>query len=338
MPLYSANNLDNDGDGKVKLVSKSLTGEDGKVYPKGSTIMRCPDAPIVHADRPYCYVGSGEACPVPAPPPPPPPPVDADPLLAVFQTATDVFLRNRHLSLAFNNSGTIGAYSASGFPIDSLNGIKRGGFVFDPDGFGEGAGNLHDVVLGGTPVELFNVGYVVGGEQKALTNARPLGLVEIPGGELTSSRGANAVAGWNGRTAEGLEVSQTIIVEPGKPFFTTNILMTNFGRETLCDLRYMRSMDPDHDPATFVTENRIISASRVEAKARGNGYRVYYDAGVDARASVAILGLRNYDSFAVPAQPVGFGVTADQSINILFRLGDLSPGRSTALSFRTGLV
>lgn len=274
----------------------------------------------------------------PPPPPPPPPPAPTDPDLAVRKTATDVFLRNRHLSLAFNDSGTIGAYSASPFPIDSLHGIKRGGFVFDPDGFASGQGNLHDVVLGGTPVELFNVGYVIGAQRVALTNARPLGRVQIPGGVLSTSEGANAVAGWSARTAEGLVISQTILLGPGDEYFETAILMTNFGTETLKDVRYMRSMDPDHDPVTFVTENRIVAKGRVEAKARSNGYRVYYDAGEDERASVAIFGFRNYDPFAVPEQPVGFGVTADQPINMLFRLGDLAPGRSATFSFATGLI
>lgn len=342
---------DADGDGKVRLTR--TTGP----YRSGQTITYCPEA------APHTYV-RGLACPVVTPPvvvppvvvppvtppPPPPPVVEPEPpvtpkpvaMAKVAASAGEVFMQGRHLSIGVNEGGGIGTKRAApaGFTTDAAKGLLRLGMLPDPDGFGAGKAHLDDAILQGRSIEGFNVGYKIGG--KAITHANQLltSLHRITG---VSGVAAPGVAGWSGTTAERLLIDQRVTLADDARFVRVDVTLTNEGAVPMTDVRYMRTVDPDQDDI-FATANRVVRQGPGEALVTAGLGRTgasffLYGRGA-ARAS--FYGFVNADPYLLMAhdvpQPAGTAKTVDQTLNLVFGLGELAPGEAKTVTLYMGVT
>jgi len=263
----------------------------------------------------------------------------------------EIFLQGQYLSLGINGSGTLGTRATApvGFVTDAVNGYIRLGLVGDTDGFGKGAAPTRDAMLAGTPVESFSIGYDIGAKHYTSVNSERNGKSEVAGG-VSSDLSSNGVgkAGWTGATTEGVKVAQTMSLADGAKYIKVDVTLTNTTGKAVADLRYMRSIDPDHG-AGFDTVNTVIeqggdgaNGALIAAYASsGKTPLFYYTA--DDRAKVSTFkGYVNENPDAAAtfdtAPAEGYSLKGDNAININFGLGTLAAGRSTTFTFYMGIT
>ncbi len=263
----------------------------------------------------------------------------------------EIFLQGQYLSLGINGSGTLGTRATApvGFVTDAVNGYIRLGLVGDTDGFGKGAAPTRDAMLAGTPVESFSIGYDIGAKHYTSVNSERNGKSEVAGG-VSSDLSSNGVgkAGWTGATTEGVKVTQTMSLADGAKYIKVDVTLTNTTGKAVADLRYMRSIDPDHG-AGFDTVNTVIeqggdgaNGALIAAYASsGKTPLFYYTA--DDRAKVSTFkGYVNENPDAAAtfdtAPAEGYSLKGDNAININFGLGTLAAGRSTTFTFYMGIT
>ncbi|TVV69879.1 Ig-like domain-containing protein [Sphingomonas solaris] len=262
------------------------------------------------------------------------------------QVGSEVFLQNDFLSLGINAYGGLGStkYAPDGIQVNTANQTRSVGLFADLDGFGQGKETtLRDGVLRGVAVEGFNIGYKTDGKTVVHSNQMLDGLMEIDGKQTTRANAKAAEANWQGSTTEKLAVDQTLTLVEGAKYVRVEVKLTNNSGSAMTDLRYMRTVDPDHGP-TMATENKIVQqgagAGLVTASVKGGTPYFFY--ANDPRAVVSTYGFINEDPYAAAAygtpQRVGYSVTADQSINITFGVGTLPPGKSTVVTFYMGIT
>ncbi|MBI1687089.1 Ig-like domain-containing protein, partial [Caulobacter hibisci] len=262
----------------------------------------------------------------------------------------EIFLGGTYLDLALNSSGTLGSRSTAptGFVTDAVNGYIRLGMVGDTDGFGTGKAATRDAMLAGTPVESFSLGYEIGGTRYVKTNSERAGTVQITGGQTTNlSESGTAAAGWTGTTTEKVKVNQVFSLSDDAKYVKVEITLTNLSSAALDNLRYMRSIDPDHG-ASFNTNNKILEqggdstgGALIAAYASGTSTPLFYYT-ADERARVSTYGFENKDPYAAAAydsaKGVGYTLSGDTAINIDFVLGSLKAGASTTITFYMGIT
>ncbi len=263
----------------------------------------------------------------------------------------EIFLQGQYLSLGINGSGTLGTRATApvGFVTDAVNGYIRLGLVGDTDGFGKGAAPTRDAMLAGTPVESFSIGYDIGAKHYTSVNSERNGKSEVAGG-VSSDLSSNGVgkAGWTGATTEGVKVAQTMSLADGAKYIKVDVTLTNTTGKAVADLRYMRSIDPDHG-AGFDTVNTVIeqggdgaNGALIAAYASsGKTPLFYYTADDRARVST-FKGYINENPDAAAtfdtAPAEGYSLKGDNAININFGLGTLAAGRSTTFTFYMGIT
>jgi VCBS repeat-containing protein len=266
------------------------------------------------------------------------------------QVGSEMFLGNEFLDLGINSSGTLGtvASAPAGFVTDAKDGYIRLGMMADTGGFGSSTPQTRDVMLGGTPVETFSIGYDIGSKQYVNTNSARDGVTQITGGTTTNLSTANtAAAGWEGTTAQGLKVDQVMSVTSDTKYVAVTITLTNTTGQDMTDLRYMRSIDPDQG-ATFSTNNKIIhqggdgkGGAEVAAYASGTSTPFFFYS-QDARAMVSTYGFENRDPYAAAAydspQAAGYTLNGDDAVNIDFSVGTLKAGASTTITYYMGVT
>jgi VCBS repeat-containing protein len=270
--------------------------------------------------------------------------------MAILSTevGNEVFLQGAYLSVGINKDGTLGttgAAPAAGYATNIAQGYLRVGLFADFDGFGAGkASTLNDAVLGGVAVEGFNIGYKVGGKTFVQSNQMLDGLSEIAGSGDASKSGAKAQASWHGETTEKLDVAQMITLSNDAKYLRFDVVLTNESGSDMADLRYMRTLDPDHG-STFVTNNTIVKQGAgealVAAYASGTTNPAFFYAN-DKRAVASTYGWINEDPYAAAAygapQAAGYTLKGDSAINLTFSVGTLKAGQSTTLTFYMGLT
>ena len=268
-----------------------------------------------------------------------------------IQSATvggEIFLQGQYLSLGLNGSGTLGTRAAapSGFHTDLADGFIRLGLVADTDGFGTGHDQTRDVMLSGTPVEGFSIGYKQAGSTYVNTNEERDGYAQIKGAGVNLSNSATAKAEWTGATTQNVKVDQTMTLSDDAKFIRVDVTVTNASGAAITDLRYLRTIDPDHG-SSFSTTNQVVQqggdgsggALIAAYAAPGSTPAFYYTH--DERATVSSYGLENHDPYAatlLAGQTKGYTQTADANINIDFALGTLAAGASTTLTFYLGVT
>lgn len=262
---------------------------------------------------------------------------------------SEVFVQNDFLGVAINGSGTIGtqARAPTAFVTDAVNGYFRLGLIGDTDGFGKGKAATRDAMLGGLPVEGFSVGYGSGGKTYVATNMERIGVTDIKGATTDLSSGDVAAVGWSGATAQKVGVSQVVTMGDDAKFMRFEVTLTNNSGADITDLRYMRSIDPDHGPG-FNTVNTVVEqggdgadGALVAAYAAGTSTPLFYYT-ADDRARVSSYGLDDHDPYAKAAyesaQSEGFKENADKAIHVDFGLGTLAAGQSTTVVFYLGIT
>ncbi|MEH3106953.1 MAG: Ig-like domain-containing protein [Sphingomonas fennica] len=259
---------------------------------------------------------------------------------------SEIFLQNDFLSLGINAYGGLGStkFVPTGFASDTANKKLTVGLFADLDGFGVGKeSTLQDGVLRGVAIEGFNIGYKAGGKTLVHSNQMLDGLREIEGSQTTSAIKNGVQANWNGATNEKLAVDQKFTLLEDAKYIRVDVTLTNNSGGTLSDLRYMRTVDPDHG-TTMATENKIVKQGGGEAlvTASVNGANPYFFYADDPRAVVSTYGFINENPYEAAAygapQKAGYAVKADQSMNITFGLGDLGAGKSTVVTFYMGIT
>ncbi|MEG3166562.1 hypothetical protein U1701_18555, partial [Sphingomonas sp. PB2P19] len=159
-----------------------------------------------------------------------------------------VFMQGKFISMAVGNMGTLGTRSATpaGFNAYDKGEVTNLGMYVDLDGFGTGkASPLQDAVAMGAIVERFNIGYSINGIKHVEGNTE-FGTSTILNGDSTNLSDATAArAGWTGTTDEKLKVEQVMTLTDDAKYVKVEITLTNQSANTMADLRYMRSVDPD---------------------------------------------------------------------------------------------
>ncbi|PAX06338.1 Ig-like domain-containing protein [Sphingomonas lenta] len=261
----------------------------------------------------------------------------------------EIFLQGKYLSLGINGSGTLGTKQSApvGVHTDKANGFTRLGMVADVDGFGAGAGATREAMLAGTAAEGFTIGYDVGGSRHIHINAERTSKAQISGETSLESTADGSRVGWTGSTDEDLKVEQVMTVAEDAKFVRVDVTLTNESGAAMQNLRYLRTIDPDHGPG-FSTINTIVEQGgdgadgALLAAYAGKGQTPFFYYSSDERAMVSTFGLKNYDPYTAlamdKAQAEGFSKSADEAVNINFAVGTLAAGESTTLTFYFGIT
>jgi LPXTG-motif cell wall-anchored protein len=273
----------------------------------------------------------------------------------------DVMLGGNYIEVGVSKAGSFGTNSAapSGFhpSYDGMNQEYNGvGLRVDGDGFDTGnPPTTGDFFLPGTPEESFTVGYKVGASNAAptkYTNAERVGIAGIATVTTDSSTSDTLAALTSGNTSDNnLSIQQKISFKVNDKFFKNTVTYTNRGTNTLYDLRYMRSFDPDQDAVlhgSYETYNSVLENfpqdKRAIVRATGAVTResVFFIS-LDDRARASTFGFDNRDPYDAQAynsdgsQLKTPKSLVDQAIAMTFSLGNLAPGQSTTFEYYTCL-
>lgn len=280
---------------------------------------------------------------------------------------TDVFLHGNYIEVGVSGSGSFGTANQApeGFHATE-EGYYQLGFVVDNDGWDVGAPpTTGDFFLPGDPEEGFTVGYKVYDENDYygpmastltaynFTNVERNGVIDIPSVTTDISSGDTLAAKTEGISRSGkLKVEQVVSFGVDDKFFKNTITLTNITTDdTLYDLRYMRSFDPDQDveihddfyTLNAVTENPPANdRALVRAKGATSGEPVFLIS-FDKRARASSFGFTNrnvYDERAWAEN--GSELLCDEheddaAIVMNAALGNLSPGQSATFTYYTSL-
>nr|EMP14969.2 hypothetical protein ISGA_1145 [Gordonia sp. NB41Y] len=265
-----------------------------------------------------------------------------------------VFLGGTYLELGVS---ALGSFGSSGRPAGFYGPGSSIGLVADLDGFGTGDGNVLDFAVPDTPEERWSVGYNgsrYGGFSALNGNAGNAGLT---GSTTTDLSTDTTLSAQTVSVVDGvLQVTQTHSFEPDDTAVKTTVTITNTSDQTLTDVTYMRSIDPDNTRAVGGSNSTIntiggqyatdrfsmVSASSLPgdgyATATGHPAVMYYYS-TDGRAKVYTGGFRNYNpyEYASGSQGTGYTTTSDDAIGIVFQVGDLAPGESVTFTYYTGV-
>ena len=273
----------------------------------------------------------------------------------------EVFLGGNYIELGLSSVGSFG--TSSGKPEDFVGGTPPGshprsvGLTYDVDGFGTGTDTALDFYVPDNPEERWSVGFneAKNGGFSALNgpagNATTLSNASVTDGSI-----GNTLTGTSAATVDGaLKVVQVHTFKVNDSFYKTTVTLTNVSTETLKNVEFMRSFDPDGTRSvggSNTTVNTVggqiptegyalVTAASLEGDAYDvlTGSRaVIFFYSKDPRATVYAKGFTNsnpYD-FDDLAQATGYTTTADDAIGIVFRAGNLAPGASATFSYYTG--
>lgn len=289
----------------------------------------------------------------------------ATPTAARSATVSDnVFLGGDFLELGILPNGGFGANVTA--PSEFYGSQRTGGIGMyaDFDGFANDATDFqYDYFLPGSPEERFSVGYKESnGTIHAASNGRSVGTNISPTTVTDTSSGDTLSANVSSTFDGVLRIDQTYRFSREDEFYTLEVRVENVGSETLNDVRYQRSVDPDNGVdvgCDFTTKNTVVDqlpgGSRALVKAEiwdgddcaladFSTVPMFYQSTDDrARVSYGSSGL-------VPSSPpygaadyenapgAGSTVTADAYIAITYALGDLAAGDATSFRMATGLT
>merc|ERR1719230_2506208 len=153
-------------------------------------------------------------------------------------------------------------------------------------------------------------------------------------------------------------------LSPGDKHYMTYVTLENIGSETLYDMRYHRSFDPDNTKdfgGSYTTINKIVNtkyggtgddfsvvaatslADDAYHNATGKRATVFFLT-MDDNARVYTGEFANHEDHSYnqadvynDPQPKGFQEEADSAIQVTFGFGDVSPGQSVQCQYATAL-
>ncbi len=268
----------------------------------------------------------------------------------------DIFLGGNFIELGLDDNGALGPLATA--PTQFHNVVDNQlSMVADADGFDSGAAQTSDdFFLPGSPVENFTVGFgtISSGGTTNFTNTQKSFTTEITMAATDQTSGTTLQAQHIGTANSELQVTQVISFDDDDTFFTTTITLENVSGGSLFNIRYMRNADPDQDSnvagGAATTNNDVrsnptngIGDAIVVAEGQQSGLFASYFAendGSGPEARVSAFGFENTDpfnasAFNTPVDPDG--TSADIGITIVFDVGTLADGTSTAFSFRQSI-
>ena len=188
--------------------------------------------------------------------------------------APDIFLQGTFIEVGVNDAGTYGSTTPAPAGFHPRMGSGNLGFVADWEMNGWDNSSAPgipfysgDYFLPGGPWEGFLVSYTLATgaryvERNYGANSE-FGIVPIPAEIANTSAGGTQSSTWAGIMAEGgqsLRVDQETFFEVGEARFFAEVTLTNTGTETLLNVEYARSLDPDQEQnltGNFTTLNWV---------------------------------------------------------------------------------
>ncbi len=154
---------------------------------------------------------------------------------------------------------------------------------------------------------------------------------------------------WSG-LASTLAIRQTIVLKKTKSYFTVSVSLKNTGIDTLKRIYYMRTVDPDNEASltnVFSTKNKIDFQSpnpfnKTMVTATGTTYNAFLGLGTKACDSkcfylsnglTPLAGLAQTFNQVAPGYIYQDSAIGDVGIGIVFKIGNLPPGDSTAIAY-----
>ncbi len=273
--------------------------------------------------------------------------------------SSGIFLGGNYIELGIRTNSDVGKFGADTNPgglFTGRTGTNSGiGLVADADGFENGAALNIDYFMPGNPEEGFYAGYKVNGIAVTGKNF---------GTSVTDTSVGNFLsANVSGSLGSGvLQVVQSISFGVNDKFFKNTVTVTNNSSDSLDEVRFMRSLDPDNtvdkngSNVTINTIDYTFDASDdmavVSAKSlSGDNYYttasnnqaviLYYSKDNRAKVGIGTSGLSPtgiYDSNIYSNSAAkGSSRNVDSYISIAFDAGTLAPGESASFVYFTVL-
>lgn len=286
----------------------------------------------------------------------------------------DMYLGGDFLELGISRYGYIGALSPDvpvnfyGHAInDDDGGISLG---TNPSGFGNSPDLRMDYVRPGSPEDRWAVGYKIEDSEFYASNSlnsdlyddSNIGDVGIKNVTVRNqSTGTKLQAQIVGTYNKHVQVTQTISFNAHDKFIKNIVTLKNVSSETIGNVRFMNSLDPDNTEdqnGEFNTHNVILhtisagdNVSAVSADTSNNSsdpvFLVNHTRSPillfssDNRARVSTFGFANgnpYDENAYDGtHSKGYSVDDDIAISIAFDVGSLSPNTSATFTYYTSV-
>jgi len=271
--------------------------------------------------------------------------------------ATGIYLKNKYIELGLDKKagGRYGANYAklpAGF-YGRQGGKKKIGMVGDGDGFGIGKDLRIDYFLPGTHEERFQTGYKLSGkEHKAINYDKT--FKDTSSGDVASMMSEG--------TSGPIKTKQEVSLGATDYYFRTKVTVTNVGKQTLQDVRYGRSCDPDntvdmggsyttenHIKSTFAAGDKFASVSATSKsgdkyfKSAGSTSQLVY-ASVDKRAVPAYGNSGLYPKAGVFSSEVNTPHaknkkhSKDAWIGMFVKFGNMAPGQTETFYFDTWMA
>ena len=274
-----------------------------------------------------------------------------------------VFLGGNYIELGIRTDNEIGKFGADTNPGGLFTGrtnsvgsaISGIGLVADADGFFNDAALNIDYFMPGTPEEGFYAGYKIGGLEVTGKNF---------GTSVINTSAANLLsANISGSIGSGvLEVVQSISFGVNDKFFKNTVTLTNNSSNSIDEVRFMRSMDPDNtvdksgsfhtinnvdytisdgDDLAVVSAKSLVGDTYYSRSSNNQSVVLYYSNDSRAKVGIGNSGLFPsgiYDA-NIYSSAAAKGTTreADTYISIAFDAGTLAPGESTTFVYFTVL-
>jgi hypothetical protein len=270
--------------------------------------------------------------------------------------APDIFLQGTFIEVGVNDAATFGSTTPAPAGFHPRMGSGTLGFVADWEMNGWDNSSAPgipfysgDYFLPGGPWEGFLVAYTTAtGSRFVRRNygaELEYGIPPIAGSIANTSAGSTQSSTWAGTMAAGgqsLLVEQLTYFNVGEARFFAEITLTNTGTETLINVEYARSLDPDQEQnltGSFTTTNWVSNPTGAitgftEAIAIGLAYQVPLALRLYHPNAVASI---NADwpltdpatTLDSPFQPTeGAPLTADWALEVAVRFPSLAPGAS----------
>jgi len=274
-----------------------------------------------------------------------------------------IFLGGNYIELGIRTNNDIGKFGADTNPgglftgrTNAANSVITGiGLVADADGFFNGAALNIDYFMPGTPEEGFYAGYKIGGLEVTGKNF---------GTSVTNTSAGNLLsADVSGSIGSGvLEVVQSISFGVNDKYFKNTVTLTNNSSNSIDEVRFMRSMDPDNtvdkdgsykttntidytfaagDNLAVVSAKSSIGDTYYNSASNNQSVIVYYSTDNRAKVGIGTSGLSPsgiYDANVYSnSYPKGSLLNVDSYISIAFDAGTLAPGESATFVYFTVL-
>ncbi|GJF11675.1 hypothetical protein NGTWS0302_00110 [Mycolicibacterium cyprinidarum] len=270
----------------------------------------------------------------------------------------ELFLGGNYIEIGLSPKGSFGTVSDAPDGFFGTAGSDKVGLSNDVDGFGSGVDSRIDFFIPGTPEERWSVGFndtQYGGFSALASdggNTRTLSDLSLSDDSLGDTLSGTLVATVGGV----LQTVQVHTFRVNDSFFQTIVTLSNVGDETLSNVEFMRSFDPDNTQfkgGSFTTINAVKGQYATEGVAAVTATSLANDAyetltgqqatilflSKNPNAVVYTGGFRNSNPYEFDSaeQSAGYTRTADEAIGIVFKGGDLAPGESTTFTYYTAL-